>query len=146
MRILSISWRSCAVAAAAVLLALTQADALGMNKCIDAKGKVSYSQDPCPAGPKGSREAPMTGGTMSSVGSGSPARPPAGPKSEQEDQRRKAQQAAEAREASHNATSNIRRNIVLLVLRKCGRTRSLHAVWRTASHGSLPSVSVRTRS
>jgi hypothetical protein len=106
MRILSISPRSCAVAAASVALALTQADALGMNKCIDAKGKVSYSQDPCPAGPKGSREAPMTGGTMSSVGSGSPVKPTAGPQSEQEDQRRKAQQAAEAKnreESKRNA-------------------------------------------
>ncbi len=106
MRILSISPRNCAVAAATALLALAQAGALGMNKCIDAKGKVSYSQDPCPAGPKGSREAPMTGGTMSSVGSGSPAKPPAGPRSEQEDQRRKAQQAAEAKnreESKRNA-------------------------------------------
>jgi uncharacterized protein DUF4124 len=108
MRILSISPRNCAVAAAIALLALMQADALGMNKCIDAKGKVSYSQDPCPSGPKGSREAPITGGTMSSVGSGSPAKAakPAGPHSEQEDQRRKAQQAAEAKnreESKRNA-------------------------------------------
>jgi regulator of RNase E activity RraA len=39
-----------------------------------------------------------------------------------------------------------RRNIVRLVLRKFGRTRSLHAVCRTASHGALPSVSCATSS
>ncbi len=43
-------------------------------------------------------------------------------------------------------SNSSRRNMVLRVLRKAGRTRELQSVARTASHSGLPNTSVDVRS
>lgn len=48
--------RVCAAAAAAALLMLSPAYA--QNKCVDAKGKITYQQDPCPGSVRAPVQAP----------------------------------------------------------------------------------------